>query len=167
MSLTHNPTQDVDETIQQLMTKFDASNESHLADMIGVHRSTISAWKARGNVPERYVRLLSDDYRAASVMGEGKPEANQAEVRRLLSLKSLSPSGQAALKLALFRFLQDSEGVLDSFPETIKALSLGMTQLTIGAAAAMEEIEDRRRKSDCSPQEAMAMIVHEEMSRRE
>lgn len=162
MFFMHNGAQDVEEVIRKLIEKFGASNESHLAEMIGVHRSTISAWRSRGRVPDRYVSLLTQGGPVGG-MGRGPIEVDQAEVRRLLAIKGMSGAGQAAVKLALFRFLQDSEGVLDSFPDTLKALSLGMTALSLGAAQALEEIEGRRRQSDCSPQEALAMIVHEEM----
>lgn len=48
----------VDSTIADLRRAVNASNDSDLARTLGIDKSTISGWRARGNVPQKFVKLL-------------------------------------------------------------------------------------------------------------
>ena len=48
----------VDTTIAGLRGVVGAQNDAELANKLGVNKSTVSGWRARGRVPSRYVELL-------------------------------------------------------------------------------------------------------------
>lgn len=48
----------IDATIAELRSASGVSSNAELARRLGIEQSTISAWRARGRVPERYVNLL-------------------------------------------------------------------------------------------------------------
>ena len=48
----------VDATIAGLRGAVSAGTDAELARMLGVDQSTISSWRSRGRVPERFVKML-------------------------------------------------------------------------------------------------------------
>jgi hypothetical protein len=48
----------VDSTIAGLRRVVGAQNDSELASKLGIDKSTVSGWRARGRVPERFVKVL-------------------------------------------------------------------------------------------------------------
>lgn len=48
----------VDSTIADLRRAVNASNDSDLARTLGIDKSTISGWRARESVPQKFVKLL-------------------------------------------------------------------------------------------------------------
>lgn len=59
--------QSVDATIQNLRGAVSAKSDAELARTLGIDQSTISSWRARGSVPQKFVKLLrSNGLSAAS-----------------------------------------------------------------------------------------------------
>ena len=50
--------QSVDATIQNLRGAVSAKSDAELARTLGIDQSTISSWRARGSVPQKFVKLL-------------------------------------------------------------------------------------------------------------
>jgi hypothetical protein len=50
----------VETTIAGLRTVVNAKSDAELARFLGVNQSTISSWRARGSVPQRFQRMLQD-----------------------------------------------------------------------------------------------------------
>lgn len=51
----------VDVTLEGLRRAVSARNDADLARKLGIDQSTISSWKARGRVPDRFTKLLADE----------------------------------------------------------------------------------------------------------
>lgn len=51
----------VEETLEALKKKMRAASDAELARKLRVDKSTISSWKARGKVPDRYIGILNGD----------------------------------------------------------------------------------------------------------
>lgn len=56
----------VDSTIADLRRAVNATNDSELARTLGVDKSTISGWRARGSVPQKFVKLLRSNGSSAA-----------------------------------------------------------------------------------------------------
>jgi hypothetical protein len=50
--------QSVDATIQSLRGAVSAKSDAELARTLGIDQSTISSWRARGSVPQKFVKLV-------------------------------------------------------------------------------------------------------------
>jgi len=49
------------ETIEALKTRMNASTDAELARKLRIDKSTVSSWKSRGNVPDRFIKILDGD----------------------------------------------------------------------------------------------------------
>ena len=98
----------VDATIAGLRGAVSAKTDAELARMLGVDQSTISAWRARGRVPERFVKMVDGAAKAPSseapqVWGELQERAQTiALVRFTLIRREVVFSGNVDKALGLF-----------------------------------------------------------------
>ena len=51
----------VDSTIAELRGVVGAQNDAELATKLSVDKSTVSGWRSRGRVPDRYVKIIETD----------------------------------------------------------------------------------------------------------
>jgi hypothetical protein len=92
---------DVDEAVGALKQKFRVSTDQGLAERLAVGRSMITSWPRRGNVPKRYVHMVS-----------------QASERPFeLPLGQWSNEKNAAMRPALYRIIREKENTLASYPD--------------------------------------------------
>lgn len=79
---------DIEETIEALKLRLKAVTDSDLARKLAVDKRTVSAWRARGAVPERYLSITA---------GADHQTVNTPPLR-------WGPYEDHAFRLALFRF---------------------------------------------------------------
>lgn len=108
--------------IEELKAAFEADSDSALADVMGVHRSTISFWRKRGRVPRRYRSLR--DY-TGPVSNKTKHHLPSEAADAIQNPLMLDDHIRAALKGALYRFLDESQDVLDAPAAILQAVSRG------------------------------------------
>lgn len=56
----------VEATIQSLRVAVSAKSDAELARTLGIDQSTISSWRARGSVPQKFVKLLRSNGSSAA-----------------------------------------------------------------------------------------------------
>lgn len=89
---------DVEDTIEGLKLRLNAATDSDLARKLAVDKRTVSAWRARGAVPDRYRAITSGDSHQTIMT----PPRGWGEYE------------EYAFRLALFRFTRVSAGVAQS-----------------------------------------------------
>jgi hypothetical protein len=57
----------VDSTIADLRRAVNATNDSDLARTLGIDKGTISGWRARGSVPQKFVKLSRSNASGAAI----------------------------------------------------------------------------------------------------
>ena len=98
----------VDATIAGLRGAVSAGTDAELARMLGVDQSTISSWRSRGRVPERFVKMLDTGKKAGSaeapqVWGELQERAQTlALIRFTLIRNKVAQSGDVDRALGVF-----------------------------------------------------------------
>lgn len=81
--------QSVGDTIEELRSVVGAQNDADLASKLGVDKSTVSGWRARGRVPSRFVKLLeAEPIPAYDVWPELHDRANAVALARYTVLRS-------------------------------------------------------------------------------
>jgi hypothetical protein len=148
----------VDEAIEALREKFSVASDAELARRFGIDKSTISTWRSRGRIPSRYTILLADDDSEDARGGTvgGFPNAFH---RNLI----LSDMERAALKLALFRYLDEAADAAGDFSRMLEAASAAGAQLWLRAGIAYQDIAQRTRPG-LSPDEVAALIMYEDLN---
>jgi hypothetical protein len=102
----------VDLTIASLRTSVSAKSDADLARKLGVDQSTISAWRSRGRVPNRFLQLLDDRSKGAAskppqVWGELQDRAQAVTLLRFTLLRQgVAQSRDIDRALPLFRDLK-------------------------------------------------------------
>lgn len=98
----------VDATIAGLRGAVSAGTDAELARMLGVDQSTISSWRSRGRVPERFVKMLDTGKKAGSseapqVWGELQERAQTIALIRFTLIRSkVAQSGDVDRALGVF-----------------------------------------------------------------
>jgi len=138
--------------LARLKERLAATSDAELARFLGVDKSTISSWKARGNVPQRYAYLLDetpseDDARPPSVWGE---------------LES------AAFRLALFRFCLTRADLVRNSESRHLAVSVGAWHITfwIDVKRAKEDILAVLKDGLPNIESATTLLLTEDLSDR-
>lgn len=139
---------DVEETIDALKLRMNADTDSDLGRKLSVDKRTISAWRVRGAVPERYHSILS---------GADHQPANTPPLR-------WGPFEEYAFRLALFRFTRakanvaisnDYSSIYSQFARPVCFwLLLHKSQQDLAAA-----MEDRTDVLDT----ALALVLHDDV----
>ena len=99
----------VDVTIAELRVSSGAKSNAELARRLGIDQSTISAWRARGRVPERFVNLLENSAIGAEpqppqVWGELQEFGHAIALARFTLLRcEVAFSGDADRAMSVFR----------------------------------------------------------------
>lgn len=140
---------DPESTIEALKLKLNATNDADLARKLAVDKRTVSAWRARGSVPDRYTAILDG-------------ASHQAVMTPPLKW---GPYENCAFRLALFRFARvkaaaaisnDFRIIFDTFAHP-RGFWLLMSRCQKDIAAAMEDRTD-------SVDTAMALVMHDDIA---
>jgi hypothetical protein len=134
--------------IADLKERVGASTDAELARLLSLDKRTVSAWRSRKSVPERFVKLLS---------GNGKP----TEMAPAVNFSALD---QQAFNLALFRFTRikadlalagDYRRAWDEFRS-----SGPFWALMIGAR---RDISEAMKDRADHPATALALLLHDDI----
>lgn len=140
---------DIEEIIDALKQRMKAGSDADLARKLAVDKRTVSAWRARGGVPERYLSIIS---------GADHQTVNTPPLR-------WGPYEDYAFRLALFRFARvrasvalnsDYSNLYRQFAQPGGFWRL-MHKCQQDLAAAMEE---RTEVLDT----ALALVLHDDVS---
>lgn len=133
----------VEETLEALRQHFQVATDAELARKLRIDKSTISSWKARNRVPDRYRGILQGDTKAAAGVSPLRWSEHES----------------AAFDLALFRLARiiAAHVDLDDYAESLSYFShLAATDLWLmqndcqGDLAAFGEL----------PHTALALAIH-------
>ena len=139
----------VDATIAGLRGAVSAKTDAELARMLGVDQSTISAWRARGRVPERFVKMVDGAAKAPSseapqVWGELQERAQTiALVRFTLIRREVVFSGNVDKALGLFLDLKPYWLILNRAVHELR-LKMEASRVDLKTAQALLMQEDLR-----------------------
>lgn len=140
---------DAEATIEALKVKMNAATDVDLARKLAVDKRTVSAWRARGSVPDRYTAILTGD-------------SHQTIMTPPLKW---GPYEECAFRLALFRFTRvkaaaaisnDFRAIFDAFAH-LRGFWLLMIRSQRDIAAVMEDRTD-------SVDTAMALVMHDDIA---
>lgn len=140
---------DSQSTIEALKLKMNASSDADLARKLAVDKRTVSAWRTRGGVPERYTAIL-DGGTHQTIM---TPPLKWGQYE------------ECAFRLALFRFTRvkaaaaisnDFRTIFDAFGRP-RGFWLLMVRCQRDIATVMEERTD-------SPDTAIALLMHDDIT---
>jgi hypothetical protein len=136
-------------TIDALKLRLNATNDSDLARKLAVDKRTVSAWRARGSVPDRYKAIIDG-------------ESHQTVWTPPLKW---GPYEEAAFRLALFRYTRvkakaaasnDFRTAFDEFAHP-RGFWLLVNRCQKDLAAAMEDRTDH-------VQTALALVIHDDIA---
>lgn len=139
--------EDADQTVEALKRRFRAPTDQALAARLKLGRSTVTSWRRRGTVPERYARL------AKEVL---------AFPPDLLD-RSWSPVEHAAMTLALVRLIKGSADDVGDFPRFLSKVSFLAPRLAVGLEHALIDLSARMTEAGIEdPTQCLNLIVFEE-----
>jgi len=137
----------VDDEIAALKKRFKAGTDQHLAERLRLGRSTVTSWRRRGSVPDRYMRLVSE--RPTKLPDLLDPE--------------LDPVERNAMVLALTRLVLGFGAKITDYPHFLMHGPFLPAQLALGLEKAFLDIEARMEEGVLDdPRQAMTLIVFEE-----
>jgi Bacteriophage CI repressor helix-turn-helix domain len=140
-------TGDVEEAIAALMKRFRVSTDQGLADRLRVGRSTVTSWRRRGAVPERYMRLTTE-----------RPTA----LPDILD-PSLDAVERDAWVLALVRLVLGPGARIVDYPTFLRDGPFLPRQLAVGLEKALLDLSARMEESGLEdPRQALNLIVFED-----
>lgn len=138
---------DVEQTLEALKRRLGALTDQGLADRLRLGRSTVTSWRRRGAVPERYSRL------AQEVL---------AFPPDLLD-PSWTPVEHAAMTLALVRLVKGIGDELKDFPHFLTNHGFLTPRLAVGVEHALLDLTARMTESGVEdPTQCLTLIVYEE-----
>jgi Bacteriophage CI repressor helix-turn-helix domain len=138
---------DVDEIIEKLKERFLAQTDQQLAERLHVGRSTITSWRRRGNVPDRYSRVASNDH------------SNPFD----LPIEAWSPVERAALNLALIRLTKGFAGQITDYQKFLmKGGFLGSQMGSLMEKALLDLSREMTDRNMEEPHQCVNLMVFEE-----
>ena len=140
-------TGDVEEAIAALMKRFRVSTDQGLADRLRGGRSTVTSWRRRGAVPERYMRLTTE-----------RPTA----LPDILD-PSLDAVERDAWVLALVRLVLGPGAKIVDYPTFLRDGPFLPRQLAVGLEKALLDLSARMEETGLEdPRQALNLIVFED-----
>lgn len=137
----------VDAAIAALMKRFRVTTDQGLADRLRLGRSTVTSWRRRGTVPERYLRLASE-----------RPTA----LPDLLD-PAFDPVDRNALALALVRLVLGRGKQIVDYPTFLKHGPFLPAQLAVETEKALLDLTARMTEAGIDdPRQALNLIVFED-----
>lgn len=141
----------VEATIEALRTRLGAATDAELARLLGIDKSTVSSWRARGSVPARFLELLS---------------GNAVHYRHLNTAASKwTDQDRASFDLALFRFARVMAGEAEianyrAAIEAFSSLSIEFWELLAQADADLTAILSQGERH---PQTALHLAMYDDL----
>lgn len=138
---------DVETSIEALKRRFSAGTDQGLADRLRVGRSTVTSWRRRGAVPERYMRFLSE---------------NPTSLPDFLDPK-FDPVERQALVLALLRLIRGYGSKITDYRTFLQHGGFLPAQLAVGIEKALFDITARMTEGELDdPYKALNLIAYED-----
>ncbi len=138
---------DAEEAIAALRKRFRVETDQGLADRLRLGRSTVTSWRRRGTVPERYLRLASE--RPTSLPDVLDP--------------SLDPVERDAWVLALVRLVLSAGARITDYPTFLRDGPFLPKQLAVGLEKALLDLSARMEETGSDdPRQALNLIVFED-----
>lgn len=145
----------VDQTIGKLRDLFGAETDSELAKQLHLDKSTVSSWRSRGRVPERFTKLLTAE------PSDLFPWDEPLEV-----LRELQP---VAMPIALFRYsllLNDPEsGLADN--EAMLAFLTNLLPFNSVIFRAAVDLRKRQKAVGVKPEVAQLLVLQDDIRDRQ
>lgn len=139
---------DVEATIAALMKRFRVETDQGLAERLRLGRSTVTSWRRRGSVPERYLRMAT--------------EARPTSLPDILN-PSLDPVEKNAWVLALIRLSFGPGTQIKDYSAFLMHGPFLPSQLAVGLEKALLDLISRMAESGIDdPRQALNLIVFEE-----
>lgn len=136
-----------DETIDALKGRFKVSTDQELADRLNIGRSTVTSWRRRNAVPDRYVKMASE--RPTLLPDFLNPE--------------FEPIEHEALVLALVRLIQGSKADVADYPSFLKNGPFLPARLAVGVEKALIDLSARLTEGDIEdPRQATNLLIFED-----
>jgi hypothetical protein len=138
---------DADEAVEELKKLLRAGNDAELARALKLDKRTVSAWRARKRVPQRYIEMLNGQSSAAVAVGP----------------VYWSYQEQAAFSLTLFRYSRSFQNEFNCYniSQALRVLSSSSDDFW----ALMKDAQRDLMNVDMSnsPGSALAVLIHEDM----
>lgn len=148
----------VDATIQGLRGAVSAKSDAELARNLGIDQSTISAWRSRGSVPQKFVKLLRSngssaatgpiDFATLQAWPELEEHCRAIGLLRFILLRSeLAKSGDIDQAMAVFLDQKPFWLVMyrAAHDVVVKMQALGMEMKTAQALILQDDLRDPER----------------------
>lgn len=142
--------EEVERTIERLREHFRAETDADLARRLRIDKSTVSSWRARGRVPDRFLKMLE----GASHQAVGAAPLHWGDHEH------------AAFQLALFRYARLVSDTVASgdYRSNIDLLMKAETDFWILMNAAQMDIAERPANNPYDPSTAAMLIVHDDLA---
>ncbi len=139
---------EVDSTIERLRQRLGAENDVELSRKLRVAKSTISSWRARGTVPERYQKILDGD----------------SHQMVLVPMNNWSHEEILAFNLALFRFNRATADLLakGNYRECINLFRQGRTLMLFLANDGQKEMSSLVDEHNYGVETAFSILLHDD-----
>ena len=139
----------VDSTIAGLRSVVGAQNDSELASKLGIDKSTVSGWRARGRVPTRFVKLLATEpIPSVEVWPELHDRGTAVALARYVIMRNeVAMSGNVDMALPAFLHVQPFWIVMHRAVHDLRA-KMDTLHVDLQTAAALLLQEDLRSPRD-------------------
>lgn len=138
---------DADSIIDALKARFRVPTDQGLAERLRLGRSTVTSWRRRGSVPERYVRMAGE--RPTLLPDLLDPQFDPVE--------------REALNLALLRLVTGPGAKIKDYPSFLQHGPFLAAQLAIGLEKALLDLSAAMTENDLEdPRQALNLMVFED-----
>lgn len=142
---------DIEDQISRLKAKHGAKTDQDLAHALGLGKSAVGAWRARGSIPHRYVRSLDSDVPLAS------------EARELAPLVGGS-ARDAAVELALLRFFKKHGDIFGAYHVFLEGSRMAAADFWTTLRHAERDVVARMNDHDDPADRAVSILALREFS---
>jgi Bacteriophage CI repressor helix-turn-helix domain len=140
--------EDAARVIDKLKTRFRVETDLELADKLIVGRSTISNWRSRGRIPERYAKIAEG---AVNWSSFGNTPLEWSDVER------------TALQLALLRLIRDFGDIATDYRKFLLEGGRAAAELWRYHVSACRDLSQEMATRDTdNAQACLQIMVHDE-----
>ncbi|MBQ2260390.1 MAG: hypothetical protein II336_03375 [Loktanella sp.] len=141
-------TEDVDEKIELLKRRFRVSTDQGLAERLHLGRSTVTSWRRRGAIPDRYVAMADGQVTfLPDFLDEGLTELDNA-----------------AMTLALMRLIRVFGAEITDYRSYLAKGGFLRAQMAVGVEKAYLDITAKLSEAeDMDVKQCLNLIVYDEL----
>lgn len=138
---------DVEEKIETLKRRFHVSTDQGLAEKLRLGRSTVTSWRRRGAIPERYVQMAEGQTTfMPDFLDEGLTEVDRA-----------------AMQLALMRLIKGFGAQMVDYRDYLSKGGFLLPQMAVGVEKAFLDLTRKLSESENSDiTQCLNLIVYDE-----